>query len=911
MRRILILLFFSCFLTGNVVAQVKIDKALQQVLQTAAAPVQVVVTFNGEGAPQPAHLGLLSQVGITQGVTFHSVPVAGILATSAQVNALAQRPEVKSIYLNKKLSYYNYEATHLTGVKRLRTDPVITAKNNGLPLSGKGIGVLINDSGVDGTHEDIKYGAHLVQNVLGSINLNSVSTLLPVTYQENVLNTDTNSGHGTHCAGTVGGNGANSGGKFEGVAPGANLLGYGSGAALFILDAIGGYDYALTHQSQYNIRVISNSWGTSGDFDPLDPVNLVSKAAYDRGIVSVFAAGNDGPGSDTHNPYAIAPWVISVGAGDKAGRLANFSSRGVKGEKGSFSMDGETWNYENRPSIVAPGVDIVSTRAVAPVSSLSAEQDVTYLDPAHVPFYTHMSGTSMATPHVAGIVALVLEANPALSPAQVKQILQNTATNIPNREPWEVGSGYVNAYAAIDQIYRAPAYGSTLNISKKFYSSVNSQVNATPFTINYNPALASGNQITFDVAEGTTGIEAKINAGGLLGQTGNPVNLILVDPARTEYRAGIPVAFATTYDRSVAVASPAPGQWTLKVEGLDGVALPETISGNLTQMVLSGTTGLTDVVGHEAESSIKMAVSARLMDGLSNGFKPDDMLKRIHLAEYLVMGQAIRQYFPTNGAVTYSDLSGSQVLLGESVSAKGAALRDQEQKYNGVMLPTSTGKFSPTGLVNRASLAYTLVQSLGLQQYALERNGKTVTVTVDGKQIPIEDAAKIPAGLEGYVSLALELNLINAYYTVSQGLLDLFPTTHATFKPTQNVTRAEFAVIVTRTFDQWNAATQPATAASKKPGEQDLFTNATEQQVSVYPNPFVDNTSVTYNVPQAGFVSVEVYNALGQKVSTLVSENKPAGNYTINFNGSNLTKGTYLYKVKTDKQVLAKKVVKN
>ncbi|HEY4651706.1 MAG TPA: S8 family serine peptidase, partial [Pontibacter sp.] len=435
MTKLLSLLMLFFFTTGSISAQQKLDSELKKLLQTTTGSLGVVVTFHGDKAPTPAHLSLLQSLGITKGVTFKSLPIAGVLATATQIAALEQNPQVRSIYLNKRLSYYNYNGTNITGVRRLRTDKELTARNNGMPVSGKGVGVMINDSGVDGTHEDIKLGTHLVQNVLGATNLNSLDAMLPVTWLENVPNTDTNSGHGTHCAGSVGGNGAKSGGLYEGVAPGAHLIGYGSGAALFILDAIGGYDYALANQYQYGIRVISNSWGTSGDFDPNDPVNVVSKLAYDRGIVSVFAAGNDGPSSDTHNPYAIAPWVISVGAGDKYGKLADFSSRGVKGEGGTFTMDGEVWTYENRPTIVAPGVDIISTRVIGPVASLAIQQDIENLEPAHIPFYTHMSGTSMATPHVAGIVALMLEAKPSLSPAQVKDILQKTATNMPGHEP--------------------------------------------------------------------------------------------------------------------------------------------------------------------------------------------------------------------------------------------------------------------------------------------------------------------------------------------------------------------------------------------------------------------------------------------------------------------------------------------
>ncbi|MFD2245794.1 S8/S53 family peptidase [Pontibacter ruber] len=906
MKQLLYFMAAMLLFVNSVLAQATLDKELLQVLQANTLPAEVIVTFNGDGAPTPTQLNVLNNLGITKGIALKSLPIVGVLATAAQVDALSKSPEVKSVFLNKKLTYYNYNGTHLTGVRRLRTDKEMIARNKGIPVSGKGVGVMINDSGVDGTHDDIKLGTHLVQNVMGSTNLNAVDAMLPVTWVENVPNTDTNSGHGTHCAGSVGGNGSKSGGLYEGVAPGAHLIGYGSGAALFILDAIGGYDYALTHQYEYNIRVISNSWGTSGDFDPTNPVNVASKKAYDRGIVSVFAAGNDGPGSDTHNPYAIAPWVISIGAGDKYGQLADFSSRGVKDEKGTFTIDGETWTYENRPTVIAPGVDIVSTRVLAPVSSLSAQQDAETLAPAHLPYYTHMSGTSMATPHTSGIVALMLEANPALTPAQVKAILQKTATNMPNRESWEVGAGYVNAYAAVDHIFRNTNFGATLNMTRSFNSNINKATDTEAFTIDYNPLLPANNQKTFVVAEGTTGIEAKIIAAGVA-ETGNPVNLILTGPDGTEYRSGIPVAFALYMDRSVAVAAPKPGTWTLKAEGLEGVAVPETISGKLTIMRLTGTSGLTDVVGHPAEASIRMAVSARLMDGLSGGFKPDDMLKRIQLADYLMMGQGARQYMPTNGTITFGDVKGNEVLLAESVTAKGAALKDRLHEYNGVMTAAGTGKFNPTGNVSRASLSYSLVQSLGLQKFALERNGKAVTVNVDGKDIPIKDAADIPAGLEGYVSVALEMGLINAYYTVKQGPLDLFPTLEATFKPLQNVTRAEFAVIVTRTHTSWNSNAQPVASTSSTSAATAAAPEWTK--TFSYPNPFSETTTISYAVAKDGYVTVEVFDLMGKKIQTLVAEPQSAGKHSLKFDGSSLPGGTYLYRISADGKTSTEKLV--
>ncbi|WP_345235435.1 S8 family peptidase [Hymenobacter saemangeumensis] len=895
------------FTAGTAFGQATVDPNLRAAF--ASSPTaQVVVTFNSSGAPLAGQLALLQQLGITRGITFQALPIAGVVATAAQVDALAQNPAVRSLFINKKLDYYNFEDTHLTGVKRLRTDVQTTTRNNGTPVSGRGIGVLINDSGVDGTHDDIKFGPHLVQNVLGTTNLNSVSSLLPFTPVEGVPNTDTNSGHGTHCAGTVGGNGAKSGGKYEGVAPGASLLGYGSGGALFVLDAIGGFDYALSHQFQYNIRVISNSFGSSGDFDPNDPLNVATKRCYDRGMVVVFAAGNSGPGADTHNPYAIAPWTISVGAGDRHGLLADFSSRGVKGEQGTFVVDNQTWTFKNEPVIVAPGVDVVSTRAIAPVSSLGTPEDVEVLTPGEVPFYTHSSGTSMATPHVAGVIALMLEARPSLHPSQVKEILQKTATNMPGLESWEVGAGYVNAFAAVDHSFRFSAFGSTVNASRRFNSSVNAASTSIPFTINFNPVVTTGNQMTFNVAAGTNSLEAKIVSPGLLGETGNLTNLVLLSPTGVRYSSGTPVAFTLYTDRSLAVASPIAGTWTLRVEGVRGVAMPETVKGSVVLQSPAGTSNLADIVGHPAEASIKLAVTKRLVDGLGTGFQPNALLTRLQLADYLLMGQGIRQFLPTAGTRSFTDVSTlNDILLTESVAARGAAQRDRQHRNNGVMLPTATGTFSPAGAVSRASLAYSLVQSLGFQQQALSRNGQPVTVKVNGQTIPVDDAATIPAGLEGYVSVALELNLINAFYSLTQGPYDLQPVLRATFRPAQNVTRADFAVIVTRTFAQYNAQTQPA--AQARGTATGVAAHEQAKQIAAYPNPFSATTTISYSLKEAGPVSVEVYNTLGRKVQTLVAETQPAGTHEVRFEAGNLARGTYVFKVKTAESVSTQRVV--
>ncbi|ALN58889.1 peptidase, families S8 and S53 [Lysobacter enzymogenes] len=437
--------------SGVSLAAARLDAALERALAGAAdtAPLEVVVAYNQPGPLRAAQVQALKLLGIDKGVSMRALPIAGALATPAQIRALSQRGDVLSIHLNKPLRYYNQEARELSGVDRVQANPGDFGRT--VPFTGRGVAVMINDSGIDATHADLKYGQRVVQNVQALTNLHSLLDFLPVTVLENQLNTDISSGHGTHCAGTVGGSGAQSAGLYRGVATGAALVGYGSGAVISILDAVGGYDFAISHKNSFAspIRVISNSWGTSGAFDPTDPVNLASYEAYKNGIVSVFAAGNDGPNANTHNPYAQAPWVISVGAGNKDGTLADFSSRGNPGESGGFTMpDGQAWTYVNEPTLVATGVDIVSTRALTGALPLLAAQQDAALG-ARAPFYTHMSGTSMATPHVAGIVALLLEAKPSLQPLEVKQILSQTANSMPGRQRFEVGSGHVDAYEAV------------------------------------------------------------------------------------------------------------------------------------------------------------------------------------------------------------------------------------------------------------------------------------------------------------------------------------------------------------------------------------------------------------------------------------------------------------------------------
>ncbi|WP_255324842.1 S8 family serine peptidase, partial [Rhodanobacter sp. OR444] len=501
--------------SGVALADAQLDPQLLTKMGVAAPTdqLQVVISYQQSGPVTAEQVAALQALGIDRGVTMRTLPIAGALATPGEIRALATRSDVVSIYFNAPLQYLNSEARKISGAARTVENPA--DYHRAIPFSGKGVSVVVNDSGVDGTHMDLQYGPHLVQNTQGVTNLASFDSMLPITYVEGVPNTDWGSGHGTHCAGTIGGTGARSNGLYRGVAPGADLVGYGSGAVLLILDAVGGLDYAATNQFSFRnpIRVTSNSWGSSGKFDPLNPVNIASYELYKRGIVSVFAAGNDGPGEDTHNPYAQAPWVISVGAGEKNGVLTGFSSRGKRGESGTFKMpDGVQWTYINQPTIVAPGVDIVSTRdSTGTLPALAAEKDAATLAPAELPFYTVMSGTSMATPHVAGIVALMLEANPNLTPANVRDIVTRTATNMTGRLPWEAGAGHINAYTAVAEAAGVRGgFGATVNALNSFNSSevLVAGPPPVPFSVNFAPIGPVGEQ-SFTVGPETAWVSAR------------------------------------------------------------------------------------------------------------------------------------------------------------------------------------------------------------------------------------------------------------------------------------------------------------------------------------------------------------------------------------------------------------------
>lgn len=249
-------------------------------------------------------------------------------------------------------------------------------------------------------------------------------------------------GHGTHVAGDAAGSGYMSSGKYKGVAPEANIVSVkvldsrGSGSTSDILT---GMQWILDNKDKYKIRIVSLSIGETPSLPPfLDPLVKGVDKLWRKGIVVVVAAGNSGPALNSITSPGNSMNVITVGAVDDKrtvdvsdDEIANFSGRGS-----AFLL---------KPDIVAPGVKIVSTASGN--VPLSTDDNILLNKP-----YRTASGTSMATPIIAGAAALLIEKNPSLTNNQIKNILKSTSTNIDHYRYYSQGYGMINVEMALKKV---------------------------------------------------------------------------------------------------------------------------------------------------------------------------------------------------------------------------------------------------------------------------------------------------------------------------------------------------------------------------------------------------------------------------------------------------------------------------
>ncbi len=779
-----------CFALGSSALAARVSPALASQLTSLADSAEVgtvIVAFNTSDGLKDSHLSVLGALGITRAITYPRLGMVALpAATAAQVRALAANAAVRSVWDNERIHYYDLQARTLTGIERVRNDGALRQRNGGLAVTGKGdFSVLIIDSGVDATHDDLKLGQTVIQNVQVLTSTDTVQKgFTPVTVLENVPNTDQTVGHGTHCAGIIGGTGQRSGGKYAGVAPGTKIIGAGLGAGLFVLNAVGAWEWALANQYTYNIKVISNSYGSFDTFDPNNPINIASRAAYDNGITVVFAGANSGPGKNTYNKYAKAPWVIGVAAGTKEGGLASFSSRGTPADE-RFSNSDPLDDFD-APTITAPGTGrefesnaakfsaaYVSTRSTSNITSNGLDADAE-LAPGEIPFYTQISGTSMATPYVAGVVALMLDADPTLQPDEIKQIITDTATRMPGYADHEVGAGYINAYAAVDKVFnRTRNYNAfnRPNFNAKFTISIPA---AQAFHVDFDPTALPGanspNARKFTVQPGMSVLDVYGRVDTAAGSgDGNLVGIVLTSPDGTTYSSGVQYPVIGANSRGVIVQNPLPGEWVLEVRGArglvavpaaslptSGAAAPGPVDGVILQKLYT-LDPVADIQEHEQRDFFETLLKNRRMDALADGlFHADAAVTREDFARTLMLNAPVRQ--TATGANKFTDVSGDLAALAESLTASGSTLRDWNFAPAGLMSASGT-TFNPTGTISRLDLAVAFVRALVLDAEAKQKAGTNVT----SGGFTLSDNAQIPPALRGYVQIAIDKGFLEVY----------------------------------------------------------------------------------------------------------------------------------------------------
>lgn len=360
----------------------------------------------------------------TGGRVFGTLQIINALAvkmTAGQARVLAGSPAVRSVSLNGQVSSeggpllghgksvsHSLSQLQTTYNETLGTLPLWAARDN-----GSGVGVAVIDTGVDGGLPDFRSPSGDSRVIATAVTNPAAKTVLD-TY-----------GHGTDVAGIIAGDGQNRDksdpllGQYVGVAPNANLIAIKASddqGNATVLNVIYGLEFAIEHQSEYDIRVVNLSLDAATPQSyKTDPLDAAVEAAWMHGIVVVAAAGNRGdtPGAVQYAP-ANDPYAITVGAVDENGSadplgdtIAAWSSRGV-------TQDGF-----QKPDVYAPGAHIVSV--LAPDSYFAQECPTCIIDGQ----YIRTSGTSMATPMISGLVADLLQAHPDLTPDQVKGVLSD------------------------------------------------------------------------------------------------------------------------------------------------------------------------------------------------------------------------------------------------------------------------------------------------------------------------------------------------------------------------------------------------------------------------------------------------------------------------------------------------------
>jgi serine protease AprX len=586
------------FTAGRINAQGSPDTpGLTRILavKTASEVTRGIAVF--AATPGAADVATLQQLGLAVQPMNH-VPLAVVVGPVSAMQAAVSGGHAQDVYPDEQVQLFDTRSSDVMGAAGPRA----------AGLTGKGVTVAVVDSGCDATHPDLAdHVAHNVKLYSGeyvNIRPDGSNTIVVPMEMGPYQNSDIGGGHGTHVAGIIAADSTTAlDGSRLGVAPDAELVCYSIGEVLFTSAVATAYDHLLDQPSLWNVRVINNSWGNSfRPFDPRDPVAVVTKAVADLGVTVVFAAGNSGyeAAEMSLNPFSQAPWVLSVAAGNLSRARANFSSNGLMFDNSQpvqVGPGGHNTFLQNRigvyhPDVSAPGQSISSTCSTAGIAIRAC------------PPYgnTSASGTSMASPHVAGAAAVLLQANPSLTWQQVQQVLQGTAVPLPTSadDPnaaaeapfWQVGYGHVDLAAAVNlarsknwahRLQQAQAQADARVLGSIGYSVPRSDV------WSYDaPRVSAGgsDHRTYTAAVASTNTHLKVTlshpSGAVLGENGMIYTVTVRDAAgqvlgtTTEAATGAGTA-SLFVDFAALDVQVAFGNFTFEVTGVLAASDPDTV----------------------------------------------------------------------------------------------------------------------------------------------------------------------------------------------------------------------------------------------------------------------------------------------------------------------------------------------
>jgi serine protease AprX len=429
--------------------------------QLATLDGAAVTTVMVHGTDIAAARAAVDASGMRLVTEFERIGVAVASGTAEQIRVAGAQSGVTYLEGNTPIEFT--QETSNTATRGAEAVATLTGAN-GLPLDGSGVSVAVIDSGVDPTHPYLRNsdGSSAVVANLKSLCLDESTTSTDCVVQvPNSVDTDTISGggHGMHVNGIVAGRPTTltDGGELQGAAPGAGLVSISTGAVLLIIGADSALNWVLeNHEAPCGegvsadvcppIKVTNNSYGPSGggEFDPNGATAKLQRALAAEGVVTVWAAGNDGGdgSSSLTNPDGQDPTggIISVASyydeatGTRDGVVSEYSSRGAQ-------SDPSTW-----PDLSAPGEDITSAcRLYLPIcaTGLAPQNGPGSLD---IGTFNTISGTSMAAPHIAGIVAQLFQADPTATPAEIEHALKSTAYRYTDGAAYTTAGAYSTSY---------------------------------------------------------------------------------------------------------------------------------------------------------------------------------------------------------------------------------------------------------------------------------------------------------------------------------------------------------------------------------------------------------------------------------------------------------------------------------